>query len=139
VPEQLGNIEIVRLIFSAMEANDPDSALELLDDDIDWHPAEDEPETKTLHGKEAVVGLLLEWSTAFDDFHPQALEFIDGGDCAVVPLKITGRMRGSGAEIAIEETNVFWIRDGKVVEVREYRTRPEALAAAEITPEGGGE
>jgi ketosteroid isomerase-like protein len=123
---------IVRRVFEAMESNDPDTALALYDDDVEWHPAEDEPETATLHGKEAVVGLLLEWATAFDDFRPEPLEFIDADDCVVVPMRITGRMKGSGAEVAIEETIVFWIRAGKIAEVREFRTKPEGLAAAGV-------
>jgi ketosteroid isomerase-like protein len=128
-------VTIVRKVFKAMESNDPDTALALYHDDIEWHPAEDEPETATLHGKEAVVGLLLQWATAFDDFRPEPLEFIDGGGCVVVPMRITGRMRGSGAEVAIEETIVFWIRDGKIAEVREFRTKPEGLEAAGMTDE----
>jgi ketosteroid isomerase-like protein len=123
-------VTIVRQAFEAMESNDPDTALALYHDDVEWHPAADEPETATLHGKEAVVGLLLQWATAFDDFRPEPLEFIDGGGCAVVPMRVTGRMRGSGAEVAIEETIVFWIRAGKIAVVREFRTKPEALEAA---------
>jgi len=128
MPEEA--LSIVRQVFEAMESNDPDTALALYHDDVEWHPAEDEPETATLHGKEAVVGLLLQWATAFDDFRPKPLEFIDGGGCAVVPMRITGRRRGSGAEVAIEETIVFWIREGKIAEVREFRTKPEGLQAA---------
>lgn len=74
-------------------------------------------------------------ATAFDDFRPKPLEFIDGGGCVVVPMRITGRMRGGGAEVAIEETIVFWVRDGKIAEVREFRTKPEALEAAGLPDE----
>jgi ketosteroid isomerase-like protein len=123
-------VAVVRKMFAAMDAEDPDTALELFHDDVEWHPARDEPETGMLKGKDAVVGLLLQWADAFDDFQPQPLEFIDGGECVVVPMRITGRMRGSGAEVAIEETIVYWLRDGKVAEVREFRTKDEGLAAA---------
>ena len=124
------NVEIVRRVFESWRVGDPDAAFALMDEEIEWHPAEDEPETATLHGKAGVEGLLLEWSTSFDDFQAEPIEFIDGSGCVVVPLHITGRMRGSGAEVAIEETIVFWIRDGKIAEVREFRTKPEALQAA---------
>jgi ketosteroid isomerase-like protein len=128
-------IRIVREMFAAMAANDPDTALALLHEDVEWTPAQDEPETGTLHGKDEVTGLLLQWSAAFDDFNPQPLEFIEGEGCVAVPLHITGRMKGSGAEIAIEETIVYWIREGKVGEVREFRTKAEGLAAAGLAPE----
>jgi ketosteroid isomerase-like protein len=33
------DISIVRRIFEGWGSNDPDAALELLDDEIEWHPA----------------------------------------------------------------------------------------------------
>jgi ketosteroid isomerase-like protein len=132
-------VSIVRRIFDAWGANDPDTALELLDDGIEWHPAQDEPESGTIHGKEELQGMLLKWLTAFDDFRVEPLEFIDAGDAVVIPLHLRGKLPGSGVEVTNEETMVYWLRGDKVVEVREYRTKDEALAVAEITTEGRDE
>jgi ketosteroid isomerase-like protein len=124
------DISIVRRVFEAWGSNDPDTGLELLDDEIEWHPAQDEPETGTIHGKEELQGMLLKWLTAFDNFRAEPLEYIDAGEAVVIPLHISGKMHGSGAEVVNEETMVFWLRGGKVVEVREYRTKDEALGVA---------
>ena len=126
-------LTIVRSMFDAFGRNDPDAALELFDENLEWHPAEDEPETATLHGKEGFQSLALRWMTTFDDFKFEAVEFIDGGECVVVPLRISGLMRGTRAEVGFEESWVFWVREGKVIEVREYRTKHEALGAAGLT------
>ena len=126
-------LTIVRRMFDAFGRNDPDAALELFDENLEWHPAEDEPETATLHGKEGFQSLALRWMTTFDDFKFEAVEFIDGGECVVVPLRVSGFMRGTRAEVGFEESWVFWVREGKVIEVREYRTKDEALGAAGLT------
>jgi ketosteroid isomerase-like protein len=126
-------VSVVRRMFEAWSANDPDPALELVDEEIEWHPAQDEPETGTLHGKEALQGMMLKWLTAFDELRVEPFEFIDAGDAVVIPLQLTGKLPDSGVEVSNEETMVFWLRGGKVVEVREYRTKPEALDAAGLS------
>jgi ketosteroid isomerase-like protein len=122
-------IAVVRRIWEAFGANDPEPGLALLADDVEWTPAADEPETGTLHGKEAVQGLFLQWLTAFDDFRSEPLEFIEVGDLVVVPLKFSGKMRGSGVEVGFDETQVYRVSDGLVREVWEYRTKDEAMEA----------
>ncbi len=125
-------VAVVRRMLAAMDPDDPrpDTALDLLHDDVAWTPTQDEPETATLHGKEAVMGLTLQWQSTFDDFRAEALEFIGGDDLAVVPMRLTGRAHGGGAEVAIEETWVFRVREGRVAEVHSYRTKAEGLEAA---------
>jgi ketosteroid isomerase-like protein len=44
-----------------------------------------------------------------------------------------GRGRDSGIPVEIRETNVARFRDGKIVEVREYREKAEALAAIQAS------
>src|SRR3954464_12559770 len=123
-------VTVARRMFAGLTEKDPDTAPELIQQDIGWTPAEGEPETGTLYGKEAVIGLFLMWSSSFDDFRCDPVEFIDGGECAVVPVRIGGRMRGSGRGGKNDETRVLWGRDGKIVEVREFPTEAEARAAA---------
>lgn len=50
----------------------------------------------------------------------------------VVPMVLRGRIRGSGEEVAMPETHVVKIRDGMIVEVREYPTLAEALEAVNL-------
>ena len=124
------NVTIVRQLFAAWQANDDEAGRALLHPDIEWHPAADEPETGTLHGIAAVESLLDQWVEAFDALRVEPREFISAGDRVVVPLRVSGRLRGSDSEVAIEETHVYRIRGGKVAEVWDFRTTDEALAAA---------
>jgi ketosteroid isomerase-like protein len=122
-------IAVVRRIWESFGGNDPEPGLALFADDVEWTPAADEPETGTLHGKEAVQGLFLQWLTSFDDFHSEPLEFIEVGELVVVPMKFSGKMRGSGVEVGFDETQVYRVSDGLVREVWEYRTKDEAMKA----------
>ena len=44
-----------------------------------------------------------------------------------------GHAAGSVADVVVDEVFVDKYRDGKIVEVREYRTRQEALEAAGLS------
>jgi ketosteroid isomerase-like protein len=64
------------------------------------------------------------------ELHIQPEEFIDGGDYVVACVRLHGRGRASGASYDEHEVHVFRLRDGKIVELREYREKDEALRAA---------
>lgn len=58
----------------------------------------------------------------------EPLEYIAHGDAVVVPheLRAWGR---SGVEVEARSVVVFTIRDGRIIEMRLYRQRAEALKA----------
>jgi ketosteroid isomerase-like protein len=130
------NVRIVRQLLAAWEVRDDEAGRALLDPEIEWHPAADEPETETLHGIAEVERLLDQWVESFDDLRVEPREFIAANDCVVVPLRVTGRLRGSDSEVAIEETHVYRVRDGRIAEVWDFRTTEEAMAAAGIPAPG---
>ena len=123
------NVEIVRATQEAWSRGDAEEAVAYLDDAIEWEMAEDEPDARTLRGIPDVLAMIGGWIRSFDDFSVEVLERIDAGDDVVVPVTVTGRPRGSAGVVTIPETQVFTVRDGRIVRVREYRTKAEALAA----------
>lgn len=125
------NVAIVRRVYEAWAAQDPDGAMEQFHDDMEWTPPQDEPDSATVHGKEAFLGFLLTWYSSFEDFRSEPLEYIDLGDRVAVPQVIKGRMRGTGVDVTVEETHVYRLEDGKIAEVHGYRTKEEAMEAAD--------
>jgi ketosteroid isomerase-like protein len=123
-----GEVELIREAFEAWQAQSLES-VSFLDPEIAWYPAEDEPDPRVRHGIEEVGKLWAEWLTSFEDFRLEPLEFIAAGENVIVPLRITGRIPGSEGIVAPDETQVFTVRDGRIVVVREYRTRAQAFAA----------
>ena len=123
------NVEIVRRSWEAWKQGDAAAGLSCYHPDIVWEPAEDEPDSHTARGLDEVVELMGRWVGSFEDFAGEPLDFIDAGDNIVVEMVFTGRPRGSQQEVTLRETQVFTLRDGLIVHVREYRTKDEALAA----------
>ena len=126
------NVEIVRKAIDAFDRG-LDAALPFYDPDVTWVVAEDEPEATTLRGHEGLRALLEQWLQPFDELHIDPKEFIDAGEAVVMPYQFRARERSSGSEITAPETWVFWLRNGMIIEVREYRHKAEALEAARLS------
>jgi ketosteroid isomerase-like protein len=123
------NVEVVREANRAWQSGDFDAVVRALDPDIQWHTAADEPDAGTHRGVSNVLSVIGGWMRAFEDFSVDVLELIDAGDYVVMPLIARGRPRGSEASVEVPETQVFTVRDGKIIDVHEYRTKAEALKA----------
>jgi ketosteroid isomerase-like protein len=128
------NTDLVRRAFEAWRALDVEAAGSLFAPAVRWHVAEDEPDARVAEGVPAVIELLRGWAESFDDLRAEPREFIDCGDCVVVPVAFRGRARQTAATLEIEEAQVYLVRDGRIAAVQVFRRLEDALAAAA----GGG-
>jgi ketosteroid isomerase-like protein len=129
------NVEIVRTAFAAFGSRGLDDLLDFYDPEIEWWDREDDPEAGVHRGHQGVraaFGALDE----FVEFRIEPDELIDAGDYVLAPVRLRGRGRASGVPFDEREVHVFRLRDGRIIELREYRTKREALAA--IGAFGGG-
>jgi ketosteroid isomerase-like protein len=128
------NVEIVRRTMEAFIRNDDDFS-ERFDADVEWTTAADEPDPQTYRGIEGIRSLVR---VLFDelwerDFEVLSIEFIDADPHVVVPVRARVKARQSGVELEAEEAYVYELRAHKVVRVREYRTKREALEAVGLS------
>ena len=100
---------------------------ENFDPEIEWHLRADLPESRTLRGYEQVKQLSEEWDETFEDLQLEPLEISEVAGSTIVVLHFHGRVKGSRQEVAMDEVWVYGWRQEKVVEIREYRTKDEAL------------
>jgi ketosteroid isomerase-like protein len=70
---------------------------------------------------------------SFEDLSWAPQEFIDAGDDVIVPLVFAGTPRGGGAQVTFGETQVYTVREGSVVKVRDFRTKVRALEAVGLS------
>jgi ketosteroid isomerase-like protein len=128
------NVEIVKALFAAWEARDPEAAEGLLDPDIEVNADAVNPPGLggTRRGKEAFREFWRSWLSEMDSFkfHPE--NFIDGGSHVVVLMHMEGRGRKSGVSFERRGAAVYTLRDGLVVSLRAFNTLAAATEFAEI-------
>jgi ketosteroid isomerase-like protein len=125
------NVELAREAAAALSAGDVDGYFSYSDQDVVYYTRTDEPDAGVYHGLEEWRSFFLtSWLTMLEGFRAELEEVIDAGEQTISVTVIRGRGRSSGAEVT--EPYVFlrtW-REGKTVELREFRTKQEALRAA---------
>jgi ketosteroid isomerase-like protein len=122
------NVEVVRAAFEAWSRGDLDAWLAEADPEIEWYVLPDAPDPGPHRGRHAILERAALWRDMLA-LRGEVLEYIDAGECVIMPVRMRGWPPGSDAEVVLDEVYVSRFRDGKIVELREYRTKAEALEA----------
>jgi ketosteroid isomerase-like protein len=130
------NVEIARRIIESFTSGDVEAALSSFDADVEWHTAVDEPDAQVYRGHDGVRRLFEAWGELWEagfEATAEPQEFIDAGAQVIVPVVAHTRGRASGVEIEIRETYLLTFSGDKVIRVREFRTKRDALEAAGLS------
>jgi ketosteroid isomerase-like protein len=122
------NVEVVRRLFDAVEAEDWEAALGAFDAEVEWSPTEG-----TYHGPEGVMNSLAEWVEPWEEHHIEAEEFTEAGARVLAVIHLTGRGAGSGMEIDQRFFQIYEVHGEKIVRMDEFVTRAEALEAVGLS------
>lgn len=120
---------VIRRWLWAFE-NDTSSFEAVLHPDIEWFPIDEN--YGRLHGINAALRNRNEWLDAWREHRFDAEEVAAEGDSVVLAVRITAQGRTSGAKADLRFYAHVKLRDDKVVYIRDYEDRAEALAAAEL-------
>jgi uncharacterized protein len=123
------NVDVVRRAYEAFARGDQAGMLAAWDPQIEWRTREDLPDTATHRGHDEVLHWIARWLESWEDFKLETEDFIDAGEYVVVRTRQSGTGSESGAYAELQETHVFKLRNGRVIQVVEYRTKTEALKA----------
>jgi ketosteroid isomerase-like protein len=125
------NVDVVRDSWTALAAGGLDAMAEFWDEEISWRAIEDAPDdVGEMHGVAAARRYVEDWLDMFEDIVNVPQELLDVGDERVIAVQhVTGRARLSGIETELRYAVVYTLRDGKIVRVKEYRNREQALDA----------
>jgi ketosteroid isomerase-like protein len=126
------NVEFLVDVLQRGTDGGVDAVAEFWDPDITWRAAEGAiDDVGEMHGAEAVRRYIQDWFDMFDDLTLVVEELVDAGDDRVVAVqRMTGRAKISGIETEIRFSVVYTLRDGKIVQGREYLVKEQALEAA---------
>jgi len=122
------NIEVVRAMYAAFASRDRQTMLTHVDDAMMVYDRAHHPEASVYEGREGFLRFAQTDWDAFDEVSYEPHDFIARTPYVIVP--ITQRGRGKGSAVGIEEdiVNVWKLRDGTCVELRNYSTMDEALS-----------
>jgi ketosteroid isomerase-like protein len=81
-------------------------------------------------GLDGLVEYVRTWLEPFIEYHVENLDYVDAGECVLVPSRQWGVGRGSGARVELELTTLYEVRDGQITRVHQYDTMDGALEAA---------
>jgi ketosteroid isomerase-like protein len=104
-------------------------------DDIDHRAIEGAPDDHgPIIGRDAMRAYAADWYEMFPDLTVAFEDIIDAGPGRVIAVShLAGTARASGVPTEIRVPTVWTIRDGKIVQGREYLTMDEALRAAGLS------
>jgi ketosteroid isomerase-like protein len=119
---------LVQALYRAINAGEPADGLGMLAEDVLWHRPPDVPVTGTVEGAEKVGKMwraFTENVTGFE-INPSRLEL--SGDMVLAPITMRGTGKDGKSPFEFGGAQVFRIEDGRIAEVWEFRSLPEARA-----------
>ena len=127
--------EVISELCDAVNANDVHRLTELTDPDVVQYGTRGGiDQERVFRGREAVMRYWNEMAEAWESLRFAPERLIESGDVVVAFWRERARSRHSDLELQSSTATIFRLRDGKVVEVRGYLDRGEALEAAGIPP-----
>jgi len=125
------NVEIVRRGYALYAAGDLEAVSHLISDGAELPDAGGlgvgDTAAGTREGPDGFLQGSQDALDAFEDYRVEPEEFIDAGDAVVVPVRISGRGRVSGAMLEVRLVHVWVLRNGKAIRNEIYRTPAEAF------------
>jgi ketosteroid isomerase-like protein len=126
------NVEVVRACIEAFQGGNVEMALDALDPEIEWHATVGGiDEGRVYRGREEVVQGFVDYFAVWERMEMRAVKYLDAGEENVVVFHHeVAKGRESGVVVETDTGTVQTVRDGKIVRVRSYMDRNQALEAA---------
>ena len=127
------NVEVALDLHAAVTRGDLDGVLSLADPKVEYHSAIQqamEGEGSVFRGLDGIRRWFGELQDLYEYIESDVLEAHDFGERVAIVFVVRGRGAGSGITLEQPLAQVVTVRQGKIIEVRDYFSREEALEAA---------
>jgi ketosteroid isomerase-like protein len=130
---QPSEVDLVERLAEADGGEDflaPGAAFEIFAEDLDVQfIAASSAQQPQYRGGEGVLEGWRDWLSPWASYRLEAEDFLDGGDEVVVLVRVRARTVHDGVDIEHAPAAVWTFEDGKVVRIRFFLEREEALKA----------
>ena len=106
---------------------------DLIAPDFELEEAADLPDPEAYTGREAFIANMAKLEESFEELWMEPSEIVDLGEKVIVVVSMSGRGQGSSVPVEMTFAQLWSLRGGKAVSLRDYATRAEALAAAGLS------
>jgi len=131
------NVETIGAMFATLNERGVGAATEafgdLLAPDFVLEEAAELPDPEAYAGREAFIENMAKLEDSFAELRMDPLEMVDLGEKIIVVVSMSGRGQGSSVPVEMTFAQLWSLRDGKAVSLRDYATRAEALAAVGLS------
>jgi ketosteroid isomerase-like protein len=127
------NVELVLELHAAVTRGDLDGVLSLAHPDVEYRSAIQqamEGEGSVFRGLAGIRRWFGELQDLYEYLESEVREVHEFGDRVVIVFVVSGRGAGSGITLEQPLAQMVTVRQGQIIEVRDYFTREEALEAA---------
>ena len=112
--EQSSNVEVMRRWYGGPQP-------EVLSDDCEWFIMEGFPHGGRWAGRDAIFGKFFpQMMSHFNSWNVKLDELIDGGEYVIGLGRYEGSVKTTGLAFAIPFAHVWKLRDGKIVQLRQF-------------------
>ena len=126
-PEMEQVVTSLRGAYAAFNRGDIAAAVEPLDAHIEWTEPAEFPGGGTYHGREGVKQYLTQSRAAWAEVNSEPERFIIAGTRIVVFVHARVRPKGRNSWQDVSLADVYTVRNGRVVEMKAFADRQEAL------------
>ena len=123
------NVEVVTRWFGLLCRGDAEAALQYVDPAVETREGPELPGAASYFGHSGVMVAYHNWVDQWDDFSMELEELVDAGSDVVLVTRHHGTGRASGVPVETVVAYVLTVRDGKLIRVRIFDTRAQALEA----------
>jgi ketosteroid isomerase-like protein len=126
----LENVELVRRCFELFQRGETEALLRYVDPAIETIEAADLAGAESYIGHAGLAKTYDHWAAQWDDFRVELTELIDAGRDVVAVTRHHGTGRASGVAVEAVVAYLLTVDDGRLVRMRIFTTRAQALEAA---------
>jgi ketosteroid isomerase-like protein len=122
--------EVFREATGAFNRGDPDAVLRCCHPEIEWHTTGRFADRRIYRGHDGVRQLIRELDEDLEALHSRIDDLREVKGRLISSTTLTGRGRRGGVPIELHLTSVVTLRQGKLLQVRQFARPEEALKAA---------
>lgn len=122
----------LRAAYAAFNRGDFNAAVAALDPNVEWSEPVEFPGGGTCHGREAVKQYLQQSRAGWAEGSSEPERFVIAGDRIVVFVLARFRPRGRNKWQQVSLADVYTVRKGRIVRMRAFADRQQALSWAGV-------